>query len=220
VLTIVVWPFVDERTGGYNKTGIVLAFLSLFEFHFRQPSAEQAKDPKKPEISEHWFFGAPPLGSLIFISHSLLSDPSILIAWSWTGYENGRPRGPVPNLHGSLTLVAQALGLLVAIHSLRTPSSNSSRVLSHPVWFVLGSLSSFVMYRWRNWFGYAGGLVFAFFVMSSFPVIFSNAAVNGSLTKTSFTAMLVYCLLSLASVWTVAYAFVPGGVYLRERSDL
>jgi uncharacterized membrane protein YuzA (DUF378 family) len=35
-----------------------------------------------------------------------------------------------------------------------------------------------------------------------------------------FVAMLTYCILGLASVWTVAYAFVPGGKYLRERSDI
>ncbi|THV03171.1 hypothetical protein K435DRAFT_748130 [Dendrothele bispora CBS 962.96] len=215
-----VWPFVNEKSGGYNKIGILLALLSLYEFHFRQSSANHSREKKKQEVLGHWFTGALPLGSLIFISHSLLSDPSVLISWSWTGYENSQPRGPVPNLHGPLTLVAQSLGLLLAVHSLKNPSNVTSRVLSHPLWFLFGGICSFIMYRWRNWPGYSGGLGFAIFVMSSFPYIFGNAADNGSLAGTSLTAMLVYCLLSLASVWTVAYAFVPGGVYLRERSDL
>jgi hypothetical protein len=30
---------------------------------------------------------------------------------------------------------------------------------------------------------------------------------------------LVYCVLNVVSIFTVAYAFVPGGVYLRGRTD-
>ncbi|KAF5367533.1 hypothetical protein D9758_003810 [Tetrapyrgos nigripes] len=210
-----IWPFVNEDSGGYNKTGLTLAFVSLIEYFCRQPSAQQSKEQIDREPSKHWFSGALPLGSLIFISHSLLSDSSILIAWSWTGFESGRPRGPLPNLHAPLTIVSQCLGLLLAIRSLNNP-----RPLSHPLWFAFGSLSCFVMYRWRNWLGYTGGLGFAFFMMSCFPVVLGHAAANGGLAKTSFNAFLVYCLLNLASVWTVAYAFVPGGIYLRERTDL
>ena len=43
----------------------------------------------------------------------------------------------------------------------------------------------------------------------------------GERTAAVYTAALgVYCALTLASIFTVAYAFVPGGVYLRERTDL
>lgn len=93
-------------------------------------------------------------------------------------------------------------------------------LLANPLWFVFGSACSYVMYTYRNWSGYLGGLGLAIFVMGSLPLILHNASSTRAVFKTSFTAMLVYCLLALANVWTVAYAFVPGGVYLRERTDL
>ncbi|KAJ3788058.1 Frag1/DRAM/Sfk1 family-domain-containing protein [Lentinula aff. detonsa] len=217
-----VWPFIDERSGGYNKEGLLLAILALYEFFTRpdegaRPFDSEKNDCPESEPTTHWILGALPLGSFIFILHSLLADPSTLIAWSWTGYENGRPRGPLPHLHGSLTLLCQSFGLLIAIQAMK---SSKVHLLANPLWFAFGSASSYVMYTYRNWPGYLGGLGLSIFIMGSFPLVLHNASSTRAVFKTSFTAMLVYCLLALANVWTVAYAFVPGGVYLRERTDL
>ncbi|KAF9067240.1 Frag1/DRAM/Sfk1 family-domain-containing protein [Rhodocollybia butyracea] len=215
-----VWPIVDKRSGGYNKEGLALGLLALYEFYSRPadelPRNQSDKhDSTSPTV--HWLVGALPLGSLIFITHCLLADPSTLISWSWTGYANGRPRGPLPHLHGSLTLLCCSFGLLVALQAMR---SSKVHLLSNPLWFAFGSASSYTMYTFRNWHGYLGGLGLALFIMGSFPVVLHNASLTRAAFKTSFTAMVVYCLLALADVWTVAYAFVPGGVYLRERTDL
>ncbi|KAJ3734145.1 hypothetical protein DFJ43DRAFT_1170983 [Lentinula guzmanii] len=217
-----VWPFIDERSGGYNKEGLLLAILALYEFFTRpdegaRPFDSEKNDCPESEPTTHWILGALPLGSFIFILHSLLADPSTLIAWSWTGYENGRPRGPLPHLHGSLTLLCQSFGLLIAIQAMK---SSKVHLLANPLWFAFGSASSYVMYTYRNWPGYLGGLGLSIFIMGSFPLVLHNASSTRAVFKTSLTAMLVYCLLALANVWTVAYAFVPGGVYLRERTDL
>ncbi|KAJ6607371.1 Frag1/DRAM/Sfk1 family-domain-containing protein [Mycena sp. CBHHK59/15] len=235
-----VWPFVNSKSGGYNKTGIVMALLAVYEHHtrgstqFRATSIQIEKQEKSPSLKAkvtpviaklapgHWLTGALPLGSLIFTLHSLLSDSSTLISWSWTGYVNSRPRGPVPHLHGSLTLIAQSAGLFLALFVV---SRRSIDLLRHPFWFVYGSIAAWVLYTYRNWLGYVGGLNLAVFVMSIIPVILPRAsAMTGtageSTGKVYFAAMLVYCLFGMASIWTVAYAFVPGGVYLRERTDL
>ncbi len=172
-----------------------------------------------PRGENNWFLGAVPLGSMIFTLHSMFSDTSTTIAWSWTGYENGRPRGPLPHLHGSLTIILQSLGLFTAV-LLSSDAGKRFNFTTHPLWLAFGAGSSYVMYRYPNWLGYSGGLGLGFFIMSTLPAALQLAASTSNVAKTNFTAMLVYVLLSLASVWTVAYAFVPGGVYLRERSDL
>ncbi|KIK62372.1 hypothetical protein GYMLUDRAFT_41803 [Collybiopsis luxurians FD-317 M1] len=214
-----VWPFLDERSGGYNKEGLALALVALLEFYIRpsEESSSEKYEDSSATPATHWLNGALPLGSLIFTLHSLLTDPSTLIAWSWTGYENGRPRGPLPHLHGSLTLLCQSIGMLIALQAVK---SSKIHLLASPNWFAFGCTSAYTMYSYRNWVGYLGGLGFAVFIMGSLPLILYNASSTRAVFKTTFTAMVIYCLLALADVWTVAYAFVPGGVYLRERIDL
>ncbi|OBZ72336.1 Protein cwh43 [Grifola frondosa] len=212
-----VWPIVDSRSGGFNKIGIMFAYMAVLNFYMRSeiPTASKANTrPQARSRGGYWLPGAISLGSLIFTLHHLLSDSSTLITWSWTGYP---VQGPVPNLHGSLTHVAQALGLSLA--ALVAGSSNSD-VFSHPLWFAYGSASAYVMYSYKDWLGYAGGLNFAVFLMSVTPVILARSASTGRVAVTCFLAWLVVCLFDLATVWTVAYAFVPGGVYLRERTDI
>ncbi len=90
-------------------------------------------------------------------------------------------------------------------------------------YLLFGAGCLFVLHSVSDWTGYLGGLGYALFAMSLFPRVVQNAAVAATTHSVAMvygTAMLVYVLLSLASVWTVAYAFVPGGVYLRERTDL
>ncbi|KAF7967485.1 hypothetical protein HWV62_34095 [Athelia sp. TMB] len=220
-----VWPQVNADSGGYNKTGIALACLALYELHTRSAQGPIAtkKTSKASQLASdgsgpHWLAAAAALGGLIFSMHTLLSDSSTLIAWSWTGYADRKPLGPLPHLHGSVTLVAQALGLLIPIIS----PTWGQRILVHPIWFAYGCANAFVMYQYRNWLGYIGGLNLAVFLMSIIPHVLQGAALASKkgVAKTYFTAWLVACLLDLAGVWTVAYAFVPGGVYLRERTDL
>jgi hypothetical protein len=220
---LLVWPMVTEASGGYNKTGLVLAFLALYEIATRpslmckleEQSAKKASIvPVSTNTDESWLAPAIALGGLMFGLHSLLSDSSTLIAWSWTGYKNGRANGPVPNLHGSLTHIAQAIGLFIPV-----ALASHSPTLANPLWFAFGAASMFVTHKYKNWLGYIGGLSLALFLMSIIPLVLQSAVRGGRVGTLYFTAWLVYCLLSLASVWTVAYAFVPGGIYLRERTD-
>jgi hypothetical protein len=209
-----VWPFMNENTGGYNKTGLSLALLAIIELSLRSPS-EVLTPIRKGAVSKAWVTSGLALGSLIFALHNLLADSTTLITWSWTGYP---VQGPVPHLHGYLTILAQCLGL--AIPMLLPPAWVG--ILCHPLWFAYGSASVYFMYSCRDWVGYFGGLNVAVFSMSVLPMVLSKTAEssNGRLARTYTLAFFVTCLLYLASVWTVAYAFVPGGVYLRERTDL
>lgn len=218
-----VWPFVDAASGGYNKTGILLALLALYELYTRSDNNRNAGAtatvPRAAiSSSKTWLPQSIALGGLLFTVHQLLAESSTLIAWSWTGYPI---KGPIPNGHGCLTLLAQSLGLLLPVLlSSSSSSAEAAALLTHPLWFFYGAGSAYVMYSCKDWFGYIGGLNLAIFLMSVFPHVISSAASTGKVGRTYFTAWLVVCLLDLANVWTVAYAFVPGGVYLRERTDL
>jgi len=221
---IPVWPIVNEQSGGYNKTGIVLACLAIYNYTSRLSvsskveSAIQKKSGSKTATPSDgsWIACAVSLGSLIFTLHNLLADPSTLIAWSWTGYPI---KGPVPHLHGSLTHVAQVVGLCLPL-ILNGLTPDGSHILLHPLWFAYGSAGAYVMYSYKNWLGYAGGLNFAIFLMSIIPAVLKRSSATGKTARTFFTAWLLVAVFVFVSVLTVAYAFVPGGQYFRERTDL
>ncbi|PIL29869.1 hypothetical protein GSI_08076 [Ganoderma sinense ZZ0214-1] len=219
-----IWPFVNETSGGYNKAGITLALLAITEFAYRAPVQSGPKNIKPVKAAAAaaavydtpWLFGALSLGGLIFSLHSLVSDPSTLIAWSWTGYPI---TGPIPSQHGSLTHLAQALGLGLAA----LLAGSGSDILAHPLYLALGSASAYVMYTYKDWTGYAGGLGVAAFLTSLIPTVWARAraaAQNGGVAKIAAVAWLVVCIFDVASVFTVAYAFVPGGEYFRERTNM
>lgn len=194
-----------------------MALLALVELGSRSRSQNLLSGPSKKSESTRrpsgpWFPASIALGSLLFTMHNMLSDSSTLVAWSWTGYANGRPKGPLPHLHGFFTLLAQCIGLLLPL------ILSDSSILFSPVWFVVGCAGAFILYTCRDWVGYAGAIVFAVFLTSITPLLFQKAASVGNIPKTYFVAWVVACLFNLASIFTVAYAFVPGGNYFRERT--
>ncbi|OAX36230.1 hypothetical protein K503DRAFT_867724 [Rhizopogon vinicolor AM-OR11-026] len=220
-----VWPMLNEKSGGYNKTGIFLAVCALYELATRPsviPEAAKKGEKYASSLTDagaslassfRWLATSIALGSMIFTLHCFFIDSSTIIAWSWTGYKEGQPKGPLPHLYGSLTLIAQAVGLSI-------PTLLPARWLSSPLWFSYGCAGAFVMYRFRDWTGFVGGLNLAVFVMSVLPSIIQQSTQQKMAGRTYFMAYFVTILFYLANVWTVAYAFVPGGAYLRERSDL
>ncbi|KAG9315095.1 Frag1/DRAM/Sfk1 family-domain-containing protein [Chiua virens] len=223
-----VWPMLNEEIGGYNKTGMVIAIFAILELATRPSNPnvnaklerkKDASNDSKDTTLRNWLASSIALGSLFFTLHCLFTDSNTIIAWSWTGYQDGHPRGPLPHLHGSITLIAQSFGLILPAV---LPTTISSALLTHPLWFAYGCASAFVMYRFCDWPGFLGGLNFAVFCMSILPLVVSqHSAWNGDKAgRRYFTAFFVAILFYLANTWTVAYAFVPAGVYLRERTDL
>lgn len=222
----VVWPMLNEETGGYNKTGMVIAVCAILELATRPyslpadklKSGGDASNAAK-DVPRNWLPSSIALGSLFFTLHCMFTDSSTVIAWSWTGYQDGHPRGPLPHLHGSITLLAQSLGLIIPVI---LPPSMSSALLGHPLWFAYGCASAFVMYRFRDWTGFLGGLNFAVFCTSIIPLVLSQSCAwqSDKAGRRYFVAFFVAIVFYVANVFTVAYAFVPGGPYLRERTNL
>ena len=103
---------------------------------------------------------------------------------------------------------------------LSTWSTSGLDTLLHPAWFAYGAASAYVMHAYRDWPGYAGSVAFTVFLTSVFPAVLCSAAraATGRVARTLGLAWLLVCILVVSNVFTVAYAFVPGGEYFRERT--
>lgn len=200
-----VWPIMHAENGGWNGTGLVLGVLSVLRFTRGPPLTERDAAPSGATGSS--YLAACGVGGLFFGLHSLLSDTSTMILWVWEGYPL---RGPYSATHGWMTASAMTAGLLLGLHHPRV-------ITSWPV-FALGSAGAAVLTLNHNWAGYYGALVTAAYLMALCVPLVSHAARKSPAT-TFGLGFLIYNFMVLFHVWVVAYAFVPGGPLVRERTD-
>ncbi|KZT56946.1 hypothetical protein CALCODRAFT_297578 [Calocera cornea HHB12733] len=206
------WPIIDKEQGGLHEIATALAALAVLERVFRPalPRPANVPPPKAQQSLAVYLAACGGMGALIFAIESLVSDVGILVSWSWTGYPI---KGPTVVPHGIFVVVAMSLGLALSTTRIGPYLPRS------PLYFFLGSGACYAMYQYRDWAGFVGGLGMAAFVMSLLPGFLDMASVYPP-GMAWFLVWTVNNLLDLAHVWVVAYAFVPGGVYLRERTDL
>jgi hypothetical protein len=133
-----------------------------------------------------------------------------MILWVWDGYP---VKGPLVVPHGVITIVAMGLGILA---SGQLPPSLPA---SWPA-FAAASIGATFLYSFAGWWGYLGGLVLGVYLMAITPQLLFAASATTNPGRVFGTAFFIYDFLVLAHVWVVAYAFVPGGPLLRERTDL
>lgn len=242
----------DEKSGGHHIPILGLSFLAILELITRsstspspptlsasdeidgQGSATPSKSSSETTIpatstptSTPWLSSSLALGALLYSLHERLSDASSLIAWSWTGYPLA---GPSPHAHAPLTLIAQSLGVMIAILALpsRDNSTSATDFLQHPVWYAIGAASFYVLYAYKDWLGYSGALVHTVFLTSIAPHVLKNAAVatrgkdgvkGKRVGRVLTTAWAVWIVFLFTGTFTVAYAFVPGAGPFREHTD-
>lgn len=145
-------------------------------------------------------------GAVLFALHSMYSDSSTIMRWTVDGYPN---YGPEPVPWGVATIAALGLGLWI---------SSMRRITTSMAWYAVGCIACAIFYCSAGWNAYYGGLVLGFYLMSIMPATV-RAITTHPPFKTLFTGFMVYNVLCLAHVWVVAYEFVPGGVYARERTN-
>ncbi|KAI0313182.1 hypothetical protein OF83DRAFT_1142578, partial [Amylostereum chailletii] len=234
------WPIVDESSGGRQKGVMVVAALALLEFTTRPTSSRLHTDsisaPTRPKSAapqkipqQPWLLPSLALGSLLYSLHERLSEPSTLIAWSWEGYPLS---GPHPHVHASFTIFAQSLGsaliltLSPSVTSSDPPKSTPriySNILSHPLVYLLGLLSTYLLLYYKSWTGYTGGLLHAVFLTIVTPHVLEQAGIAASARgagRVFGVAWLVWIVFLFIGTFTVAYAFVPGAWLFRERTDI
>jgi hypothetical protein len=212
-----IWPIMNKVNGGWNDAGIVLGIVACAEILLRDESIRQTTENGKDlsslsDINATRQFGssflaASGFGSLLFALHSMYTDSSIIMRWTVDGYPN---YGPEPVPWGVATIGALAFGLLLAPYRRLTTSF---------VWYLVGCGACAVFYCYSAWTAYYGGLVLGTYFVSIAPALIRGISTQSPF-KTLFGSFMIYNVLCLAHVWVVAYEFVPGGVYARERTDV
>lgn len=205
-----IWPIMKSDTGGWNKTGIFLALICCIRLAQRNVAVPTNIIPVSKVKAQSNTLSAIGLSGLVFGLHTLLCDSSTLILWVWDGYP---VKGPLVIPHGVITIVVMGLGLVASWYI--RPSVLHSWAL-----FFVACLGTLFLYSFSGWWGYLGGLILAAYLMAITPLFLHSASNSPTPGRTFGVAFLIYDLLVLASVWVVAYAFVPGGPLLRERTNL
>ena len=201
-----IWPIMHPENGGWNKTGLFLAALAILRATRRVTDNRGAVEPKTGSAGSSGLAGLG-LGGLTFCMHYLLSDSSTMVLWVWEGYP---VRGPIAATGGALTFLCMGFGLA---HYIVLQESKATG----PVSFVILGAGAYLVTSFSGWLGYFGAAMVAIEGVSLAPGIIAGAVRSG---PSSFgIAFLFYAVLTLASVWVVAYAFVPGGPLMREHTD-
>ncbi|KAK6527918.1 hypothetical protein TWF281_009179 [Arthrobotrys megalospora] len=203
-----IWPLMNSVNGGWNKIGLALAVLAIARTHFRRASVPAVDTTMYSGKDGSQYLASIGFGGLMFALHSLLSDSSTMITWVWDGYP---VKGPLAVPHGAYTIIAMGGGFLIGL--LRQELATS------PVFYVAGCIGAAFLQSFHGWWGYYGALVLTVYLMAITPSFIQMCA-RYPPGATFGTGFMVYNLLVLAHVWVVAYAFVPGGFLLRERTWL
>ena len=201
------WCLVDWKSGGWNLTGLLLGSVSLLE-HYTRPLdlfPEPPTETKPAQIriihQSQQYLLAIGLGAFIHLLQTFLSDAGTIIAWSWTGFPI---TGPTLHPFAACTIAAALLGVVIPI-----PGTLGFGILG----------GAYGLYVCTDWIGFGSGLQLTMFLSALLPP-FAQAASACDPVAVWGTALAVNCLLDVASVVTAAYAFVPYGWLLRERTDL
>ncbi|WRT70118.1 uncharacterized protein IL334_007112 [Kwoniella shivajii] len=210
------WAISHAASGGWNKTGLLLAAISMTEYAQRPvdlyPASPLSSHPGKkdhasplvviPEFRQR--IVAVGLGSLIHLIQTFGTDAGTILSWTWTGYPI---RGPTLHPFAGIVISVISLGIL-----------NQSRA-TRDVSTICGAIGAVTLYRYPDWIGFFGGLLLAFYLMSIFPTYLRIASACDPGPVFGY-ALVTKILLDVISVITAAYAFVPMGWIFRERTDL
>ncbi|AGO12316.1 AaceriAEL043Wp [[Ashbya] aceris (nom. inval.)] len=210
------WPIMKEENGGWNKTGLAIA--TVFAMITPYVNRCHYASSNSSELSSQTYTNLPlyksalasiGFGALIFSIHQSLTESSTLVYWCWEGWSQSAKMGPLSWPFSGLTCVAMVLGVHLSRRFANSPGSTSR-------WLLALSTAVLATPHITGWYKFVfGGLPYALSIMLFIPNYFitMNRASYVSLSA-SFA---VYIILTLAHVWTVAYAFVPYGWVLRER---
>lgn len=213
------WPITKADNGGYHNVGLI--FTTIFgllapyanSLHFAPKDQEKVstKNSKPVRSNKYKVFVGLGLGSIFFSIHRFFTDASTLIYWSWEGW-NQETQGPLAWPWSGLTCLVMLLATLT--------SMSFTKASWFPSILLLGSTWVLCNRNITEWDNYLyGGLPYILGIIWTIPLYFIAASELNSVAV-FLLGITTYMLISFASVWTVAYAFVPFGWVLRERIEI
>ncbi|KAJ5924580.1 hypothetical protein N7466_008767 [Penicillium verhagenii] len=200
------WPVMHSENGGWNKIGLFIAIFAVLRSQRGSITSGSDYLPASGKKGSSLLAGVG-FGGLLFAIVSLLTDSSTMISWVWDGYP---VRGPIAVPHGAVTIFAMGAGLVYGIFNPAIAGSWTA--------YGIGSVGAALLTYYHHWTGYYGALILAFYIMAVAPVMIKSG-VRHSPASTFGLGFVLYIFLLLFHVWVVAYAFVPGGPLVRERTD-
>lgn len=111
--------------------------------------------------------------------------------------------------HGRVVLLVSAASLYSSLHF--------PTLTSRPTFWIMGAASMVTLKYCDNWTGFAGALGMAAFLPPlARPIL--QVSLQGNLLIASLFAWLIADVLAFLQVLTAAYAFIPGGMIMREKT--
>lgn len=168
-------------------------------------------------------------GSLFFLIHLLFTDSGTIIAYAAAPGKSITPTSTIAKvfhfLHstpsampfGILTVSSMSCGTYVS-QSYAGRSSGVQLPLSIG-WFGFAITSLSVFLVAKGFLGFVGGLGLGIWLFSLWDPLLEGIFSDGEIGMKLLVAFTWYVLLELASTFTAAYAFVPGGHLFRERDQ-
>lgn len=200
------WPFLNSTNGGLNGILLGVGLCAVLEIALRpRYQGMPTVHARLPSPGSFWA-SASGVGAVLYALHTHLTDTGTLIAWGWTGYP---VTGPQAIPHGCIILVAMALSSLSAV----SPPEKGKWLIG----LVIHAAAAALLYLTTDWISFLGAIGFA---VSLPPLVLPTitAAMRHNPIKVMLAAWLIANVLTFLGVLTVAYAFVPGGKIMRERT--
>lgn len=202
-----------DETSGRRRSSPSRSFIAKKNDNIRLSGLDYSSGDVFDEFGKqgNWFLGALGVGAALFSLHHNLVDSGLLCRWSVDGYPTP---GPEPAIFGPVVMGAIGLGILYSLND------RVRNWMITPRATIFASIAVFVLYYVPKYVGFFAGLFWAVWVVAITPTLFTAIKNYRCVGKCMIVGCLTYQLLSFGSIWTVAYAFVPGGWVLRERTHI